>query len=192
MERDGARGASPPCCSSLWPQLGRSLPATGEALRGGFWRRLGGCRRRLERLFGRAKTVYVVDADRTFSSFDPRSKTFHDIGVLNCPGRRRRPAVLDVRGARRQRVRALRRRRAVQGRHLEPRVREDDVLGFGVQELRHGVLDRDRRRHHRHGCSSPAGQTVGTMSKLARLDVSSFTVGAGVDIVGWPELTRHR
>jgi hypothetical protein len=32
-----------------------------------------------------AKTVYVVDADNTFSSFDPTTKTFHDIGSLNCP-----------------------------------------------------------------------------------------------------------
>jgi hypothetical protein len=32
-----------------------------------------------------AKTVYVVDANRTLSSFDPRTKTFHDIGTLSCP-----------------------------------------------------------------------------------------------------------
>src|SRR5262245_19522773 len=30
--------------------------------------------------------VYVVDANRTFSTFDPSTKTFHDIGSLNCTG----------------------------------------------------------------------------------------------------------
>src|SRR5215468_1032648 len=28
--------------------------------------------------------VYVVDSNRTFSTFDPATKTFHDIGTLNC------------------------------------------------------------------------------------------------------------
>lgn len=32
-----------------------------------------------------AKTVYVVDADRTFSAFDPKTGTFRDIGQLACP-----------------------------------------------------------------------------------------------------------
>lgn len=32
-----------------------------------------------------AKTVYVVDADNTFSSFDPATKTFHPLGELACP-----------------------------------------------------------------------------------------------------------
>ncbi len=32
-----------------------------------------------------AKIVYVVDTNNTFSSFDPMSMSFHDIGQLNCP-----------------------------------------------------------------------------------------------------------
>jgi len=56
-------------------------------------------------------------------------------------------------------------------------VREDDVLGFGVQnfgmgfstEIAGGTTDT---------LFIAGGQTVGTMSKLARLDVSSFTRGS--------------
>jgi hypothetical protein len=32
-----------------------------------------------------AKIVYVVDQNNTLSSFDPSTKTFHDLGTLNCP-----------------------------------------------------------------------------------------------------------
>src|SRR6185295_13918038 len=32
-----------------------------------------------------AKIIYVVDANNTFSSFDPMTLTFHDIGMLDCP-----------------------------------------------------------------------------------------------------------
>jgi hypothetical protein len=32
-----------------------------------------------------AKLVYVVDESNTFSQFDPATKTFHDLGTLNCP-----------------------------------------------------------------------------------------------------------
>jgi hypothetical protein len=32
-----------------------------------------------------ARHVYVVDKDMTFSTFDPVTKTFHDIGQLACP-----------------------------------------------------------------------------------------------------------
>src|SRR5688572_18006241 len=31
-----------------------------------------------------AKTVYTLGLDRLFSAFDPRTKTFRDIGLLNC------------------------------------------------------------------------------------------------------------
>jgi hypothetical protein len=30
--------------------------------------------------------VYTVDSNRTFSTFDPMSMTFHDVGTLNCTG----------------------------------------------------------------------------------------------------------
>src|SRR4051812_49597795 len=33
-----------------------------------------------------AKLVYVVDESNTFSSFDPSTLTFTDLGTLNCPG----------------------------------------------------------------------------------------------------------
>src|SRR5690349_13534900 len=32
-----------------------------------------------------AKKVYVVDKDNTFSTFDPTTKMFHDVGTLGCP-----------------------------------------------------------------------------------------------------------
>jgi len=32
-----------------------------------------------------AKIVYVVDENNTLSQFDPSTKTFHDLGTLNCP-----------------------------------------------------------------------------------------------------------
>jgi hypothetical protein len=32
-----------------------------------------------------AKLVYVVDENNTFSQFDPMTKTFHDLGQLDCP-----------------------------------------------------------------------------------------------------------
>jgi hypothetical protein len=32
-----------------------------------------------------AKLVYVIDEDNTLSQFDPSTKTFHDLGLLNCP-----------------------------------------------------------------------------------------------------------
>ncbi len=32
-----------------------------------------------------AKKVYVVDQNNTFSTFDPTTKTFHDLGTLSCP-----------------------------------------------------------------------------------------------------------
>jgi hypothetical protein len=34
-----------------------------------------------------AKVVYVVDADLTFSSFDPKTQTFTDLGALDCPAK---------------------------------------------------------------------------------------------------------
>ncbi len=33
---------------------------------------------------GAAKQVYVIDADNTFSRFDPATRTFSDLGVLSC------------------------------------------------------------------------------------------------------------
>jgi hypothetical protein len=32
-----------------------------------------------------AKLVYVVDQNNTLSQFDPATRTFHDLGALNCP-----------------------------------------------------------------------------------------------------------
>ena len=32
-----------------------------------------------------AKLVYVVDSNNTLSTFDPATKTFHDLGALSCP-----------------------------------------------------------------------------------------------------------
>ena len=73
-----------------------------------------------------SKLVYVVDENNKLSQFDPTTKTFHDLGTLNCPRRQRLPAVLDGRRSQRDRVRAVRRseqrrystgHEAVQGRH---------------------------------------------------------------------------
>lgn len=32
-----------------------------------------------------AKLIYVVDKNKTLSQFDPKTKTFNDLGLLNCP-----------------------------------------------------------------------------------------------------------
>lgn len=136
-----------------------------------------------------AKTVYVVDVNRTFSAFDPASKTFRDIGVLNCPASPgSQPFSMSV------------------ARDAFAYVLYDDGELFRVSTANlactaTAFLPDAIYRRFGMGFSTDAvggtsdtlfiagGMTVGAMSKLGTLSTTGFATSPLVDIVGWPELT---
>lgn len=136
-----------------------------------------------------AKTVYVVSADRTFSAFDPRTKTFRDIGVLRCAAS---PGAVPFSMA--------------VARDAFAYVLYDNGELFKVSTTDLGCTKTGFQtgldyRVFGMGFSTDAagastdtlfiagGQVVGPSSKLGRLDVSTFAPNPGVDLTGWPELT---
>jgi hypothetical protein len=136
-----------------------------------------------------AKTVYVVAQDRTFSAFDPRTKTFRDIGVLNCPaGPGAQPFSMAV------------------ARDATAYVLYDDSELFKVSTsnlactttsfsptLAYALFGMGFSTDTVGGTADTlfiaGGLGVGTTSKLGNLDVSAFGTTPLVDIPGWPELT---
>lgn len=136
-----------------------------------------------------AKTVYVVAANRTFSAFDPKTKTFRDIGVLSCgaqPGAQ--PFSMSV------------------ARDAFAYVLYDSGELFRVSTgdlacTRTSFTPDGTFRSFGMGFSTDAvngttdtlfiagGQSVTSMSKLGRLDLQSFAATGQADLVGWPELT---
>jgi hypothetical protein len=136
-----------------------------------------------------AKTVYVVALDRTFSAFDPRTKTFRDIGTLACPAAGGAgPFSMSI------------------SRDAFAYVLYDDGELFKVSTADlsctpTGFTPGTTYKVFGMGFSTDAaggttdslfiagGQSVVPMSKLGRLDVGSFAPTPLVDLPGWPELT---
>ncbi|MBK7863483.1 MAG: hypothetical protein IPJ65_33755 [Archangiaceae bacterium] len=136
-----------------------------------------------------AKTVYVVSSNRLFSAFDPRTKTFRDIGVLNCEANfGAQPFSMAV------------------ARDAFAYVLYDDGELFRVSTnnlacTKTAFAASTSYKLFGMGFSADAvgGTTdtlfisggLGTTStpKLARLDVNTFMPSTVGNIVGWPELT---
>lgn len=136
-----------------------------------------------------AKTVYVLALDRTFSAFDPRTKTFRDIGQLACPasggagpfsmsiardafayvlydnGELFKVSTMDL--------------SCTQTSFATDATYRVFGMGFST-DVGGGTTDT---------LFIAGGQSVVPMSKLGRLDVSSFAPTPLVDLTGWPELT---
>jgi hypothetical protein len=135
-----------------------------------------------------AKTVYVIALDNTFSAFDPRTKTFRDIGMLSCPGSTGAPFSMAV------------------ARDANAYVLYDSGQLFKVATSNlactaTGFMPDATYRTFGMGFSTQTansssdqlfiagGQSVAATSKLGRLDVTSFMATGQVDLSGWPELT---
>ena len=136
-----------------------------------------------------AKTVYVVAADRTFSAFDPRTKTFRDIGLLRCPASPGAvPFSMSV------------------ARDAFAYVLYDDGELFKVSTMDLGCTKTAFQtdltyRVFGMGFSTDApgattdtlfiagGQVVTPSSKLGRLNLTSFAPTPTADLTGWPELS---
>ena len=136
-----------------------------------------------------AKTVYVVAADATFSAFDPRTKTFRDIGLLRCPATPGAvPFSMSV------------------ARDAFAYVLYDNGELFKVSTMdlactKTAFQTDVTYRVFGMGFSTDApgattdtlfiagGQVVTASSKLGRLNMSSFAATPTADLTGWPELT---
>ncbi len=136
-----------------------------------------------------SKTVYVVAADRTFSAFDPRTKTFRDIGTLSCPAQAgagpfsmaiARDAFAYVLYDDGELFKVSTDTLACTKTAFQPDATYR-VFGMGFSTDSPGAMT--------DTLFIAGGQSVTPASKLGRLDVATFAPMPGADLVGWPELT---
>jgi len=134
--------------------------------------------------------IFVVALDRTFSAFDPRTKTFRDIGKLSCATTPATALPFSMAVARDGFAYVL----YTNGELFK--VSTDNlactkttyqpdatyrVFGMGFSTDAPGSMT--------DTLFIAGGPMVTSASKLGRLSVSSFMPSPGPDLVGWPELT---
>ena len=138
-----------------------------------------------------AKTVYVVDTDGTFSSFDPKLKQFHDIGTLSCPAQsganpfsmavdRTATALVLYDSGELFRVNTT-------SLACAPTA-FDSGAGHGFSKFGMG-FSTDQAGGTTDTLFISGGANVGTTSSMARLDLATFTPTPFGTVDGWPELT---
>ena len=141
-----------------------------------------------------AKLVYVVDENNTLSQFDPTTKTFHDLGQLNCPTAGGMPFSMGV------------------DRTATAWVLYDTGELFHVDTTAAGLPCTNTTWSTQLGLeqfgmgfsTDTAGGTtdtlfiaggssliMGTTSKLATLDTGSMAATNVGTVTGWPELTGN-
>ena len=142
-----------------------------------------------------AKLVYVVDENNTFSQFDPMTKTFHDLGTLNCPASGgATPFSMGV------------------DRNAAAWVLFSDGELFHVDTTSSALTCTATGWHSSNGLTQfgmgfstdSAGGSTDTLfvaggasitgannSTLAKLDTSAFTAQTVGSVTGWPELTGN-
>ena len=139
-----------------------------------------------------AKLVYVVDENNTLSQFDPMTKTFHDLGTLNCPASGATPFSMGVD------------RNAVawvlysDGElfHVDTTSLACTATGWQAQGdlTQFGMgFSTDTAGGNTDTLFVAGGASVGgsTDSTLAKLDTGAFTAQTVGSVTGWPELTGN-
>lgn len=136
-----------------------------------------------------AKLVYVIDENKTLSQFDPKTKTFNDLGTLACPTTYK-PFSMAI------------------ARDATAWVLYDDKLLYRV-DTRTLQCDKSTWVKDTQGLSlfgmgfstdqvgvttdtlfiSGGPSTTDSTTKLARLDLTSFQPTQVGYVTGWPELT---
>jgi hypothetical protein len=137
-----------------------------------------------------AKLVYVVDENNTFSQFDPMTKTFHDLGQLNCPANGATPFSMGVdRNAVAWvlysdgslfRVDTTSLACTATSWHSQSGLTQ---FGMGFSTDTSGG---DTDTLFVAGGASVSGASTSTLAKLDTTSMSATTVGS---VMGWPELT---
>ncbi|MHB8876486.1 MAG: hypothetical protein ACYC8T_22555 [Myxococcaceae bacterium] len=138
-----------------------------------------------------AKTVYVVDTDGTFSSFDPKLKQFHDVGTLSCPAQaganpfsmavdRTATALVLYDSGELFKVNTL--------SLACTKTSFDSGAGHGFGKFGMG-FSTDTAGGTTDTLFISGGATVGTTSSLARLNATTFAPTPVGTVNGWPELT---
>ncbi len=137
-----------------------------------------------------SKTVYVVEADKTFSAFDPKTKVFRPIGKLGCATATATAAPLSMAVARDAFAYVL----YDNGELFK--VATDNLACSKTSWQADATFPTFGMGF---STDSPGGTTEtlfiaggamgATASKLGRLSTSSFMAQAGPDLVGLPELT---
>lgn len=141
-----------------------------------------------------AKLVYVVDESNTFSQFDPATKTFTDLGTLNCPaGFGATPFSMGVD-----------RNTIAWVLYSDGELFRVDItaslactatnwssqggltqFGMGFSTNQSGGTDDTLF------VAGGADVSTGTTATLAKLDTSAFTATTVGTVSGWPELTGN-
>lgn len=136
-----------------------------------------------------AKVVYVIDVDNTFSSFDPHTLTFTDLGQLNCPANSgATPFSMSVD-----------RNAFAYVLYNDGELFKVDTNGLGCTPTafnggstfhNFGMgFSTDTAGGTTDSLFIAGGAAVGATSQLAHLDVGSFGAAALGMVNGWPELT---
>ena len=136
-----------------------------------------------------AKIIYVVDSNRTFSSFDPATKQFRDLGRLNCPSTGEPFSM------------AVDRQAFAYVLYTTGDIFRVDTNGLGCTRTGFMPLAGHTFKAFGMGFSSnSAGSTSDTLyiaggpavsgsSQLATLNTSTFQPSTVGSLTGWPELT---
>jgi hypothetical protein len=137
-----------------------------------------------------AKLVYTVDENNTFSQFDPATKTFHDLGQLNCPAQIGatpfsmgvdRNAVAWVLYNSGELFHVDTTSLACTGTAWADQL---GLVNFGMgfsTDAAGGTTDTL--------FIAGGGTTITSSSKLAKLDTGTFNATSVGNVTGWPELT---
>jgi hypothetical protein len=138
-----------------------------------------------------AKTVYVVDQDGTFSSFDPKLKVFHDVGTLACPAQ---AAATPFSMAVDRTATALVLYNSGELFKVDTSTLActatsfDSNAGHGFAQFGMG-FSTDVAGGTTDTLFIGGGLYLGPIATLARLNVNTFTPVPLGDVAGWPELT---
>lgn len=141
-----------------------------------------------------AKLVYVVDESNTFSQFNPGTKTFTDLGTLNCPAS----------GGATPFSMGVDRNTIAWVLYSDGELFRVDITGqlactatgwhssngltqFGMGFSTNSVGGTDDTLFVAGG----AAVSMGTSATLAKLDTTGFTASTVGTVTGWPELTGN-
>jgi hypothetical protein len=135
-----------------------------------------------------AKLIYVVDENRTFSQFDPKTKTFTDLGPLDCSGSK--PFSMAIaRDASAWVLSSVGDLYHVDTKNNLTCTKSPWVTTSGLKVFGMGFSTDQVGGTTDTLFISGGASITDSVSKLNRLDLSSFQPNFLGNVTGWPELT---
>jgi len=142
-----------------------------------------------------AKLVYVIDQNNTFSSFDPQSQVFKDLGVLDCPSQAQATPfsmTVDRSGTAWVLYSSGELFRVPTLTLACTKTTWTAQLGletFGMGFATNAANSSDEKLYIAGGAIDPNTGMLSTTSTLASLDTNLFVATKIGEVTGWPELT---